>query len=126
MGEVQLYTFQRRYEEAEPLYIEALKMSKQLLGENHPNVVTSLNNLAHSYQSQGRYEAAEPLYIEALEIAETILGENHPNTNTIRENLNYAITMRLIQMPEAELKEIVPLEVFEQILELKKELSDNQ
>ena len=101
-------------------------MSKQLLGERHPAVATSLNNLAGLYNFQGKYEAAEPLYIEALEIAESVLGENHPNTNTIRENLNYSVTMRLIQIPEAELQKLVPPELFEQLLQLKQELADNQ
>ncbi|MEH2164643.1 MAG: tetratricopeptide repeat protein, partial [Nostoc sp.] len=72
---------------AEPLYIEALAMRKRLLGDEHPNVATSLNNLALLYKSQGRYSNAEPLYIEALEIAEKRLGANHPDTITYRENL---------------------------------------
>ncbi|MEH2310839.1 MAG: tetratricopeptide repeat protein, partial [Nostoc sp.] len=69
------------------LYIEALAMRKRLLGDEHPDVASSLNNLAFLYDSQGRYSDAEPLYIEALEIAEKRLGANHPNTITIRENL---------------------------------------
>ncbi len=39
----------------EPLYLEALDLRKQLLGDNHPDVATSLNNLAALYDSQGRY-----------------------------------------------------------------------
>jgi hypothetical protein len=35
------------------------------LGERHPLVATSLNNLALLYHNQGRYEAAEPLYQQA-------------------------------------------------------------
>jgi hypothetical protein len=42
--------------EAEPLLVEALAMRKRLLGEEHPAVATSLNNLAGLYESQGRYE----------------------------------------------------------------------
>jgi len=71
------------------LYIQALAMTKRLLGDEHPSVATSLNNLAFLYNSQGRYSDAEPLYIQALEIAEKQLGENHPNTITIGENLEY-------------------------------------
>ncbi|MDB9426523.1 tetratricopeptide repeat protein, partial [Microcystis aeruginosa CS-564/01] len=76
-----------RYKEAEPLYLEALELFKRLLGDNHPSVARSLNNLARLYNSQGRYTEAEPLYLEALAIAEQALGENHPNTVKIRENL---------------------------------------
>ncbi len=73
-------------------------MYKRLLGENHPDVATSLNNLAYLYKSQGRYEEAEPLFLQALAIAEQALGENHPNTVTIRENLQM---MRQQQHPSS-------------------------
>ena len=39
-------------------------------GPAHPNVATSLNNLALLYQAQGRYAEAEPLYRRALAIYE--------------------------------------------------------
>ena len=54
------------------------------MGEDHPDVASSLNNLAALYHSQGRYEKAEPRFLQALKIAEQALGKNHPNTNTIR------------------------------------------
>ena len=75
-----LYKSQGRYEEAEPLYIQALDMRKKLLGEEHPDVATSLNNLAGLYSSQGRYEEAEPLYIQALDMYKKLLGDEHPYT----------------------------------------------
>jgi tetratricopeptide (TPR) repeat protein len=62
-------------------------LSQRLLGENHPSVAISLNNLAKLYDSQRKYEEAEPLYLQALAIAEQALGENHPTTVKIRENL---------------------------------------
>jgi len=64
-------------------------MRKRLLGTEHPDVASSLNNLALLYDSQGRYAEAEPLFQEALKIAEGQLGVNHPNTITIRENLQF-------------------------------------
>ena len=62
-------------------------MTKRLFPGGHPNVATTLNNLAGLYYSQGRYSEAEPLYIQSLEIRERIFGINHPFTATIRENL---------------------------------------
>lgn len=82
-----LYRSQGKYSEAEHLYIEALALTRKLLGEEHPDVAQSLNNLAALYHSQGRYSEAEPLYIQALDILERILGANHPDTVTMRENL---------------------------------------
>ena len=73
-------------------------MRKRLLGDKHPSVAISLNNLAKLYDSQGKYEEAEPLYLQALAIAEQALGENHPNTIIFRENLQM---MRQQQHPSS-------------------------
>ncbi|MEH2179958.1 tetratricopeptide repeat protein, partial [Nostoc sp.] len=81
------------------LYIQALALRRKLLGEEHPDVAVSLNNLAGLYNSQGRYSEAEPLYIQALDIFERRLGANHPNTMTVRENLAY-LRDRLPPNPE--------------------------
>ena len=35
-----LYDSQGRYEEAEPLYLQALKIAEKVLGKNHPNTST--------------------------------------------------------------------------------------
>jgi tetratricopeptide (TPR) repeat protein len=58
-----------------------------LLGQDHPDVATHLNNLAYLYNSQGRYAKAEPLYLQALALCEQLLGVEHPNTIVCRENL---------------------------------------
>ncbi|MEO1693229.1 MAG: tetratricopeptide repeat protein [Cyanobacteria bacterium J06631_6] len=65
------------------------KLTKQVLGAKHPNVATSLNNVASVYIFQGKNELARKFYLQALTIAETTLGENHSNTNIIRESLDY-------------------------------------
>ncbi|MEH2162514.1 MAG: tetratricopeptide repeat protein, partial [Nostoc sp.] len=77
---------------AEPLYLQALELRKRLLGDNHPDVAASLNNLAELYFFTGRYSEAEPLYLQAFAICEQTLGVDHPNTITVRGN--YAIFLR--------------------------------
>ena len=76
----------QRYEEAKPLYEEALAITRKVLGEQHPHTAGSLNNLALLYESQGQYEKAEPLYGQALAICINILGEQHPNTQIVLSN----------------------------------------
>jgi tetratricopeptide (TPR) repeat protein len=81
------YQSQGRYGEAEPLFQDALAMSKRLLGEAHPSVATSLNNLAMLYFNQGRYGEAEPLLQDALAMRQRLLGDEHPSVATSLNNL---------------------------------------
>ena len=61
-------------------------MYQKLLGQEHPDVALSLNNLAGLYYSQGRYSETEPLLRQALEMYQKLLGEEHPNTQTVSQN----------------------------------------
>jgi tetratricopeptide (TPR) repeat protein len=76
-----------RYGEAIPLAIEALRIQETVLGPDHPDVATSLNNLAVLYRVQGNYGDAEPLYQRALRIQETVLGPDHPDVAASLNNL---------------------------------------
>ncbi|HAC63338.1 MAG TPA: hypothetical protein DCF68_07295 [Cyanothece sp. UBA12306] len=44
-----LYSFQGRYEAAEPLYLEALAMKQRIWISDHQDIATSLDNLANLY-----------------------------------------------------------------------------
>jgi tetratricopeptide (TPR) repeat protein len=59
------------------------------LGEDHPDVATSLNNLADLYRKQGRYPEAEPLFLRSLSIKEKQLGADHPSVATSLNNLAF-------------------------------------
>ena len=76
-----------QYEQARPLFERALAIREQVLGPNHPDTASSLNNLAGLYYSQGDYERARPLYERALAITEQVLGPNHPDTASSLNNL---------------------------------------
>ncbi len=78
---------QRRYQEAEGVYKEALKVAEDTFGPDHPNVAISLNNLAELYISKGNYSEIEPLYKRALEIVEKALGPDHPDVAISLRNL---------------------------------------
>ncbi|MDJ0543174.1 MAG: tetratricopeptide repeat protein [Microcystis sp. M53601_WE4] len=47
-----MYNSQGKYEEAEPLYLQALAIAEQALGENHPNTVKIRKNLQKMRQQQ--------------------------------------------------------------------------
>jgi tetratricopeptide (TPR) repeat protein len=79
VGLGRFYEGQGLYALAEPWYEQCLKVVQARLGEQHPDVATSLNNLAYLYNLQGRYNEAEPLYLQALELRKRLLGEQHPD-----------------------------------------------
>ena len=83
----ELYYYQGKYAEAEPLYKRALAIKEKALGPDHPSVATGLNTLALLYYNQGKYAEAEPLYKRALATREKALGPDHPDVAQILNNL---------------------------------------
>jgi CHAT domain-containing protein/Tfp pilus assembly protein PilF len=72
-----------KYEEAEKLYTEALRLGEQEVGANHPQVAMALGLLAEVYLEQPEQLAkAEPLLERAIEIQQTRLGKEHPDLAT--------------------------------------------
>ena len=61
-----------------------------MLGPDHPDTLTSRNNLACAYQSAGELAEAIALYEQTLADRERVLGADHPDTLTSRNNLAYA------------------------------------
>ncbi|KAJ5366060.1 hypothetical protein N7541_000001 [Penicillium brevicompactum] len=104
------------YEEADSMQRWALDAREKVLGREHPDTLTSVNNLGSVLDSQGKYEEAEAMhrwaleareecltgkgnmkrrkrYIElALEGYEAVLGREHPDTLTSVCNLGLLLT----------------------------------
>jgi len=78
---------QNKYKEAANLLNDALTIREKTLGENHPAVAATLNNLAVLYGKRGKYKDAEPLCKRALEIREKVLGKDHPDVAKQLNNL---------------------------------------
>lgn len=79
--------YQQRYAEAEKFYKRSLEITKQLVGENHPDVATHLNNLALLYLEKDHPIEAESLLIQVLEMRKKILGEDHPDLAITQHHL---------------------------------------
>ena len=75
------------YAKAESLYQEALRIRQKVLGPEHPDTATSLQNLAGLYETVGDYAKAEPLLLEALRIQQKVLGPEHPDTASSLDSL---------------------------------------
>jgi tetratricopeptide (TPR) repeat protein len=61
--------------------------SRNVLGHEHPETLSSMNNLAGELGRQGKYEVAEKMHRRVLELSEKVLGPEHPNTLSCINNL---------------------------------------
>jgi tetratricopeptide (TPR) repeat protein len=62
---------------AESLFRTAMDIHRKALGEHHPLVAVTLNNLSRLLREQGRYEDAAAALQGALNIARPALGNEH-------------------------------------------------
>ena len=86
-GLASFYQDRGRYEQAEPLYKEALQTRREVLGARHQDTLTSLNALAMLYQYWGHWEQAESLYQEVLQANRETLGPRSASTLSALNNL---------------------------------------
>ncbi|MEU4273887.1 FxSxx-COOH system tetratricopeptide repeat protein [Streptomyces tanashiensis] len=66
---------------------QALTQYVELLGDTHPDTLTSRNNLANAYESAGDLERAIPLHETTLAQCVAVLGDTHRTTLNSRCNL---------------------------------------
>ena len=64
-----------------------LVKTREVLGAEHPDTLTSVNNLASVLRYQGKYDAAEEMNRRTLAGREKVLGVEHPDTLTSVHNL---------------------------------------
>ena len=69
-----VYTIQGRYDEAERLFVEAMKTAEW--GKSHHELYNK-TRMADLYREQGRYEQAESLYVETMESLRLVFGNEH-------------------------------------------------
>lgn len=87
-----LYLNQRRFEEAESLYVKALKATETEYGADNPPAALRLSRLATFYAMQGKYDKAGPLYSSAVTIFEKSNWLDKPEVARTFEN--YALLLR--------------------------------
>ena len=70
------YLYDRaRFNEAEPLYRQTLSIEEQLLGPEHPEVASTINNLAVLLYDQARYSEAEPALHKKCPLTMLFMGK---------------------------------------------------
>jgi tetratricopeptide (TPR) repeat protein len=80
-----------KYKEAERMQRRALEMMEKVLGQEHPDTLSSMNSLAVVLRRQGKYEEAERMHRRALELRERVLGQEHKSTLRSMNNLAVAL-----------------------------------
>ncbi len=67
-------------------------MQRAVLGDRHPDLVNTMNNLAFLYYDEGRVTDAIAMLRDAHTLARTALGEDHPDVGAIATNLGFWLT----------------------------------
>jgi CHAT domain-containing protein/Tfp pilus assembly protein PilF len=78
---------QGRYREAIPLAQRAQAINEKVLGAEHPQTASALNNLAELYEATGLYADAAELYQRVLQITERRFGEDDLKTALALQHL---------------------------------------
>lgn len=66
---------------------EVLEKRRRILGEEYPDTMSAMNNLAITLGDRGQLNEAAKLMKEVLEKMKQILGEQHPKTKVAAQNL---------------------------------------
>jgi eukaryotic-like serine/threonine-protein kinase len=68
------------YREAQRHWERAVELRRRVLGADHPDTLTSMNDLADAYRVQSAYKQAEPLFTKVLETRRRVQGDENPDT----------------------------------------------
>ena len=75
------------YQQARTLDEDTLTRSRRVLGDDHPDTLTSANNLARDLSALGDYQQARTLDEDTLTRRRRVLGDDHPATRLSERNL---------------------------------------
>jgi eukaryotic-like serine/threonine-protein kinase len=68
------------YPEAQRHIERAIDLRRRMLGEENPDTLMSIRNLANLYERQGKFQQSESLYKQVLEAQQRVLGKDHHDT----------------------------------------------
>lgn len=84
-----LYYDKGDYDRAEQLLLESMAMKRKLLGDKHPEIATSLSNIADVLHNKGDLAGAEKDYLQSLAMYRELLGNEHPYVARTLNNLAF-------------------------------------
>ena len=112
------YTDLGIYAQASQHLERAFELRRRLLGGDHPDTLSVMNDLAWLYRNEGEYAQAEPLATQVLETRRRLLGEVHPDTLNAMNNLGLLYRFEG-KYAQAEM-------LFSQVLEIRRRVSGQE
>ncbi|KAJ7787637.1 P-loop containing nucleoside triphosphate hydrolase protein [Mycena olivaceomarginata] len=95
--------------------VVVLEKRKQVLGDDHPDTLWIMGNLASTFNCLGEFQQAEELEVVVLEKWKQAFGDNHPRTLQALENLGWTYH-QLGKLQKAEELQAVVLEKRKRVL----------
>lgn len=89
-----LYRAEDNCAQAEALFISTLEARKRVLGEAHPDTLSSMDDLGSLYLNQGACEKAESLFRQVSESRQRVLGAQRPDTANALTSLADTLLMQ--------------------------------
>jgi hypothetical protein len=71
-----------QYPAAEKTHRQVLLLREKMLGKDHNQTLTSMNEVGEALSNQGKYEAAGAMRRQTLALREKVFGGEHPSTLT--------------------------------------------
>jgi tetratricopeptide (TPR) repeat protein len=79
-----------------------LKARRRLLGEEHPDTLSSMNSLAETFRALGNMAGAREMGERVLQLRSRLLGNAHPSTVDAMRSLGE--TLKQLGQPERALE----------------------
>ncbi|MFE3264332.1 tetratricopeptide repeat protein, partial [Streptomyces sp. NPDC059215] len=71
---------------------DTLERRRRILGDDHPDTLTSANNLANTLAKLRQFTVAEQLLRDTRARTRRVLGDDHPATQWVTESLAELLT----------------------------------
>lgn len=113
-----LYYTGKNFDRAEEHCEKALAIHRGALGEEHPDVLLIIQNLAMLYHARQAYDKAEPLYEEAIKLAEKLHGPQSTLTMDINENYMALLSITGQKKKARKVKKTLILPVLERLIQV--------
>jgi tetratricopeptide (TPR) repeat protein len=111
-GLAQALALAGRRDQAAVMLEQVLAGARHQLGEDHPNTLLTMGNLARVYRESRQFEKALSLSQRTLDLKRVKLGEDHPDT------LNELAALAVVFDQAGQLDRAMPL--YEQVLQLRR------